>query len=78
MYITTNVPIKDYVRIGAIWHGDFDPQYGKGAVNLVSHGITRSLIGHPVPENATAGINILQAVTDNAETVSGTIIFLNL
>ena len=78
MYITSNIPIRDYVRIGAIWHGDFDLGYGKGAVNLVSHGITRSMIGHPVPENATAGINILQAVTDSAEPVSGTILFLNL
>ncbi len=57
---------------------------------MIGHGITRDLIGHPVPDNATAGANILDVVTvvptvvggqdlhTNVEYLSGTILFLNL
>ncbi len=77
MLISTNIGIQDHGRKGGIWHGDFDLQFGKGAVLLLGHGITRSMIGHPIPPGAAAGIAQLEVKTDLAEDISGTILFLS-
>jgi hypothetical protein len=74
MRIATNIPIRDYMHTGVIWHGDFDLQFGKGAMLLIGHGITRSMIGHPVPENEAAGVARLDVTGDSGE-LSGVILF---
>ena len=56
MIITTNIGLRDYLRSGVVWHGDFDSQFCKGATLLIGHGVRRDMIGHPVPENAAAGV----------------------
>ena len=77
MYIITNIGLRDYLRTGVIWHGDFDAQFGKGAINLISHGIRRDMIRHPIPPGAAAGIAQLDVTGDSAEELSGTILFLS-
>ena len=77
MYISTNIGIQDHGRKGGIWHGDFDLQYGKGGTLLISHGITRSMIGHPIPSGAAAGISQLEVKTDLAEEISGVLLFIS-
>ena len=77
MYIITNIGLRDYLRTGVIWHGGFDLQFGKGTTLLIGHGIRRDMIGHPVPENAAAGIAQLNVTGDSAEELSGTILFLS-
>jgi hypothetical protein len=76
MRIATNIGLRDYMHRGLIWHGDFDLQFGKGATLLIGHGITRSMIGHPVPENAAVGVARLD-VTGDSEDLSGVILFLS-
>ena len=76
MRIATNIPLRDYMHMGVIWHGDSDPQFGKGATLLIGHGIRRDMIGHPVPENAAAGVARLD-VTGDSEELSGVILFLS-
>ena len=56
MYITTNIGLRDYLRIGIIWHGSYHETLGKGGTLLVGNGIRRDMIGLPVPENTAAGI----------------------
>ena len=77
MRLVTNIGLRDYMRTGVIWHGDFDGQFGKGATLLVGHGIRRDMIGHPIPPGAVAGIAQLDVSTDTAEEVSGVILFLS-
>ncbi len=77
MIITTNIGLRDYLRSGVVWHGSFHETLGKGATDLISHGIRRNLIGHPVPENAAAGIAQLDVTGDSAEELSGTFLFLS-
>ena len=67
MIIGTNIPLRDYLRTGIIWHGDFDSQFGKGATLLIGHGITKAMIGHPIPPGAAAGIAQLDVTGDSAE-----------
>ena len=76
MRIATNGPLRDYMHTGVIWHGDFDLQFGKGATLLIGNGIRRNMIGHPVPENAAAGVARLD-VTGDSEELSGVILFLS-
>ena len=60
-----------------MWHGSFHETLGKGGTLLVGHGITRSMIGHPVPPGAAAGIARLDVSTDSVEELSGVILFLS-
>jgi len=79
MLVSTNIPLKEYLRSGVVWHGSFHETLGKGGTLMIGHGITRDLIGHPVPYNATAGANILDVTVDSTvDHLSGTILFLNL
>ncbi len=77
MYIVTNIGLREYLRTGVIWHGDFDAQIGKGAINLISHGIRRDMIRHLIPSGAAAGIARLDVSTDSTEEILGTILFLS-
>ena len=77
MIITTNIGLRDYLRFGVVWHGDFDSQFGKGATLLIGHGVRRDMIGHPVVENAAAGVARLDVTGDSAEELSGTVLFLS-
>ncbi len=77
MQITTNIGLRDYLRTGIIWHGDFDSQFGKGATLLIGHGIRRDMIGHPIPPGAAAGIAQLDVRGDSAEELSGIVLFLS-
>ncbi len=77
MLIGTNIPLRDYLRTGIIWHGSYPETLGKGGSLLIGHGIRRDLIGHPVPENAAAGIAQLNVTGDSAEELSGIILFLS-
>ena len=77
MIITTNIGLRDYLRTGIIWHGSFHETLGKGATNIVSHGITRAIIGHPIPPGAAAGIAQLDVRGDSAEELSGIVLFLS-
>jgi len=56
MIISTNIGLRDYLRMGIIWHGSYHETLGKGGTLLVGHDIRRDMIGHPIPENAAAGI----------------------
>jgi len=76
MRIATTSPLRDYMHTGVIWHEDFDLQFGKGATLLIGHGIQRDMIGHPVSENAVAGVARLD-VTGDSEELSGVILFLS-
>ena len=76
MPIDTNIPLRDYMHMGVIWDGNFNLQFGKGATLLIGHGIRRDMIGHPVPENAAAGVTRLD-VTGDSEELSGVILFLS-
>jgi len=60
-----------------LWHGSFHETLGKGGTLMIGHSITRDMIGHPVPDNATAGANILGVATNSVDHLSGTILFLN-
>ncbi len=44
---------------------------------MIGHGITRDLMGHPVPDNAAAGVARLDVTGDSAEELSGTILFIS-
>jgi hypothetical protein len=77
MQLISNIGLRDYVRSGVIWHGDFDAQFGKGATLLVGHGIRRDMIGHPIPPGAAAGVAQLDVSTDSAEELSGVLLFLS-
>ncbi len=77
MLVITNISLRDYMRTGIIWHGDFDSQFGKGATLLVGHGITRAMIGHPIPPGAAAGIAQLDVRGDSTEELSGVLLFLS-
>jgi len=70
MYIDANMPLREHFPL---WHGSFHETLGKGGTLLVGHGIRRDMIGHPVPENATAGIAQLDVRGDYAEELSGLI-----
>jgi hypothetical protein len=76
MLIGTNLPLLDYLRSGVVWHGSFHETLGKGGSLMIGQGITRDLIGHPIPENAAAGIAQLDVTRDSAEELSGVILFL--
>jgi hypothetical protein len=79
MLVSTNIPLKEYLRSGVVWHGSFHETLGKGGTLMIGHGITRDLIGHPVLDNATAGANTLDVTVDSTvDHLSGTILFLNL
>ena len=75
MLISTNIPLRDCLRTVIIWHGSYHETLGKGGSLMIGHGITRDLIGHPVPENAAAGIAQLDVTGDSTEDLSGTILF---
>ena len=77
MYITTNIGLRDYLHTGIIWHGSYHETLGKGGSLLVGHGITRAMIGHPVPPGAAAGIAQLDVTGDFAEELSGVILFIS-
>ena len=77
MYIITNIGLRDYLRSGVVWHGSFHETLGKGATDLISHGIRRDLIGHPVPKNAAAGLAQLDVTGDYVEELSGVILFIS-
>ena len=76
MLVDTNIPLRERFPL---WHGSFHETLGKGGTLMIFHGITRDLIGHPVPDNATAGANTLDVTVDSTvDHLSGTILFLNL
>jgi hypothetical protein len=77
MLIGTNIPLREYLRSSVVWHGSFHETLGKGATDLISHGIRRDLIGHPVPDNAAVGIAQLNVTGDSADEFSGVILFLS-
>jgi hypothetical protein len=74
MYLDTTIPLRERFPV---WHGSFHETLGKGGTLLVGHGITRSMIGHPVPPGAAAGIARLDVSTDSVEELSGVILFLS-
>ena len=77
MYIITNIGLRDYQRTDIIWHGSYHKTLGKGDILLVGHGITKAMIGHPIPPGAAACIAQLDVTGDSAEELSGVIIFLS-
>ena len=77
MYIITNIGLQDFLRSGVVWHGSFHETLGKGATNIISHGITRAMIGHPIPPGAVEGIAQLDVTGDFAEELSGVILFIS-
>ncbi len=74
--IKTNIPLHEYLHSGMTWHGSFH-DVKKGGTLLIGHGIRRDMIGHPVPENAAAGIAQLNVAGDSADELSGVILFLS-
>ncbi len=70
MYIITNIGLRDYLRTGIIWYGDF-------ATLLIGHGIRRDMIDHPIPPGAAAGISKIYVSTNSAEELSGVLLFLS-
>jgi hypothetical protein len=76
MLISTNIGLIDYPRTGVIWHGSYHETLGKGGTLLVGHGITRAMIGHPIPPGAAAGIAQLDLIGDSVEELSGVILFI--
>ncbi len=77
MLITTNIGLRDYLRTGTIWHGDFDSQFGKGATLLIGHGIWWDKIGHFIPPGAAAGVAQLDVNGDFVEELSGIVLLLS-
>jgi hypothetical protein len=77
MFLNTNIPLREYLHSGMIWHGSYHETLGKGGTLLAGHGIRWDMIGHPVPENASAGIAQLDVTGDSAEELSGVILFLS-
>ncbi len=71
MFIVTYIGLRDYLRTGTVWHGDFDSQLGIG------HGTRLDMFGHPIPPGAAAGIAQLDVTGDSAEELSGVILFLS-
>ncbi len=77
MLVITSISLRDYMRTGFIWHGDFDSQFGKIATLLVGHGIQRDMVGHPIPPGAAASTARADVSTDSAEELSGVLLFLS-
>jgi hypothetical protein len=77
MLIATNIGLREYLHPGVTWHGSYLETLGKGGSLLIGHGITRSMICHPIPPGAAAGIAQLDVTGDSAEELSGLILFLS-
>ncbi len=77
MYIILNIGLRDYLRSGVVWYGSFHETLGKGATDLISHGIARVMIGHPLSPGAAAGIARLDVSTDSVDELSGVLLFLS-
>ena len=77
MYITTNIGLRDYLHTDIICHGSFYETLGKGGTLVFGHGITKAMIGHPIPPGVAAGIAQLYLTGDSAEELSRIMLFLS-
>ena len=77
MLIGTNIPLREYLHSGVIWHGSYHETLGKGGIVFIGHVIRRDMICHPIPPGAAAGIAQLDVTGDSAEELSGVSLFIS-